>query len=293
MSSPPQTAPRQPVPLPGPLRSARVRSWPLVGRDAELAELAAAWERVADGGSETVLVAGEPGAGKSRLLAEAAAVAHDRGGAGPVWQWRRRCREACAPLITALGELERKGTEPLREELRRLSARRPRAAGSAGEAIWGMNGDRAKLFAAALELLERLTRHGPLLLAIDDLHGCGPSALALIRHLARAGSGTPFLLVVSYRPTDVDPSGEVAEAIAALGSEAGARELQLGALGLPALRDIACSLNPQADDGASITPWQRCPRERRQRPLRLRVPREWVMRGHPPRGCPPPARCGC
>jgi predicted ATP-dependent serine protease len=86
----------------------------MVGRDAELAELAAAWERVAEGGSETVLVAGEPGAGKSRLVAEAAGSAHAEGG-----------------LV---------------------------------------------------------------------LHGCGPSTLALIRHLARAGSGAPFLLVVTYRP---------------------------------------------------------------------------------------------
>ena len=248
MSRSAHTASRQPVPLPGPLRSARARPWPMVGRDAELAELAAAWERVADGGRETVLVAGEPGAGKSRLVAEAAGPAHAAGGLVLYGSGEGAAETPYGPFVAALGDLDR-GTRPLREELRR-SALGALVAESGGEAPWGLSDDRARLFAAALELLERITRHGPLLLAIDDLHGCGPSTLALIRHLARAASGVPFLLLVTYRPTDVDPSGEVAEAIDELSSEAGSRHLQLGALGPPALRDIASSLNPDADDAA-------------------------------------------
>jgi DNA-binding CsgD family transcriptional regulator len=238
-----------PAPLPVPLRSARARPWPIAGREAELAELAAAWGRVAGGGSETVLVAGEPGAGKSRLVAEVAGAAHAAGALVLYGSGEGVAETPYAPFVTALGELDRHATEPLREELRG-SALGALAAEPAGEAVWGLGDDRAKLFAAALELLERITRDGPLLLAIDDLHGCGPSTLALIRHLAWAGSGAPFLLLATYRPTDVDPSGEVAEAIAELGSGAGARQLQLGALGPPALREIASSLHPDADDAA-------------------------------------------
>jgi len=221
----------------------------MVGRDAELAELAAAWERVAGGSSETVLVAGEPGAGKSRLVAEAAGVAHAGGALVLYGSGEGAAETPYAPFVTALGELDRHGPEPLLEELR-SSSLGALAAESAGEATRGLGDDRAKLFAAALELLELITGHRPLLLAIDDLHGCSPSTLALIRHLARAGSGAPFLLLVTYRPSDVDPSGEVAEAIAELSSGAGARQLQLGALGPPALRDIASSLNPDAGDTA-------------------------------------------
>lgn len=249
MSRSAQTASRQPVPLPGPLRSARARPWPIVGRDAELAELAAVWERVAEGGSETVLIAGEPGAGKSRLVAESAAAAHAAGALVLYGSGEGTAEVPYAPLVTALGELDRLGSEPLREELRGSSLG-ALATGSPGESIWGLGDDRAKLFAAALELLERVTRHGPLLLAIDDLHGCGPSTLALIRHLARAGSGAPFLLLVTYRPTDVDPSGEVAEAIAELSSEASSTRLQLGALAPPALREIAVAMIPDAEDAA-------------------------------------------
>jgi len=243
------TAPAGTAPLPGPLRSARERPWPIVGRDAELAEIAAAWGRVAEGGGGTALVAGEPGAGKSRLVAEAAGAVHAKGGLVLYGSGEGAAETPYAPFVAALGDLERHGTEALREELR-LSSLGALADEPAGEALWDLGDDRAKLFAAALELLERITRHGPLLLAIDDLHACGASTLALVRHLARAGSAAPVLLVVTYRPTDVDPSGEVAEAIAELSSAAGSRHLQLGALGPPALRDIASSLNPGADDAA-------------------------------------------
>lgn len=249
MSRSTQTASRQPVPLPGPLRSARARPWPIVGRDAELAELAAAWERVAEGGSETVLVAGEPGAGKSRLVAEAAGAAHVAGALVLYGSGEGAAETPYGPFVAALSELDRRGEEPLREELR-SSSLGALPAESAGEALWDLGDDRAKLFAAALELLERITRHDPLLLAIDDLHACGASTLDLVRHLARAGGEAPLLLLVTYRPTDVDPGGEVAEAIAELRSEAGSRHLQLGALGPPALRGIASSLIPDADDAA-------------------------------------------
>ena len=237
------------MPLPGPLRSAQARPWPIVGRDAELSEIAAAWTRVAEGGSETVLVAGEPGAGKSRLVAEAAGAAHAAGALVLYGSGEGASETPYAPFVAALGDLDRHGTESLREELHR-SALGALIAGPGDGAARSPVDDRGRLFAAALELLEGITRHGPLLLAIDDLHGCGPSTLALLRHLARAGSAAPFLLLATYRPTDVDPSGEAAEAIAELSSEAGSRQLQLGALGPPALRDIASALNPDADDAA-------------------------------------------
>lgn len=249
VTPPTDTASIAPVPLPGPLRSARARPWPIVGRDAELAELAAAWSRVRDGGRETALIAGEPGAGKSRLIAEAAGAAHAEGALVLYGSGEGSAETPYGPFVAALGDLDRHGTRSMREELRR-SRLGALAAGSGDEAPWRLSDDRAKLFAAALELLERITRRGPLLLAIDDLHGCGPSTLALLRHLVRAGSRAPFLLLVTFRPTDVDPSSEVAEAIAELSSEAGSRLLQLGALGPAALREIASSLNPDADDAA-------------------------------------------
>jgi hypothetical protein len=114
-----KTASRQPVPLPGPLLSARERPWPIVGREAELAEIAAAWARATDGSGETVLVAGEPGAGKSRLIAEAAGAAHAEGALVLYGSGEGATDTPYAPFVAALGDLDRHGTEPLRGERRR------------------------------------------------------------------------------------------------------------------------------------------------------------------------------
>ena len=51
-----------------------------VGREAELARLSAVWEQAASGQVRVVIVAGEAGIGKSRLVAELAAGVHGRGG---------------------------------------------------------------------------------------------------------------------------------------------------------------------------------------------------------------------
>src|SRR5690242_13220100 len=59
-----------PPPLPADLVSRR--QGPIVGRAAELAAFEHAWDRVTDGNRQMVFIGGEPGAGKSRLVAEVA-----------------------------------------------------------------------------------------------------------------------------------------------------------------------------------------------------------------------------
>jgi len=117
-----------------------------------------------------------------------------------------------------------------------------REAGSPSRENWSLGDDRARLFAASLEMLELLARHAPLLLAVDDLHACQASTLALATHLTRAAAGAPVLLLATYRETDVEPGGEVAETVGALTAPTNARRLELRPLGAPALRELAASL---------------------------------------------------
>src|SRR5262249_44580161 len=92
---------------------------PFVGRRAELAELAAALDHAVAGSGRLVLVLGEPGIGKSRLIEALADHARTRGacvavgrsweagGAPPCWPWVRALRAAVADTPPA----------PLRDEL--------------------------------------------------------------------------------------------------------------------------------------------------------------------------------
>ena len=238
-----RTSTTAPVPLPGPLRNARERPWPMVGRDDEMREIEAAWSRVTEGNRETVVVAGEPGAGKSRLIAEAAHAAHASGGLVLYGSGEGDSETPYAPFVTALARLERQAPAALLGEMRRSSlGALIREAGSPARENWSLGDDRARLFAASLEMLELLARRGPLLLAVDDLHACQASTLALATHLTRAAAGAPVLLVTTYRPTDVEPDGEVVETVGALSAPTNARHLELKALSATALRDLAASL---------------------------------------------------
>src|SRR5207237_9602253 len=64
---------------PLPARVAASRHLPLVGRRVELETLESLWSEVEQARRQLVLIGGEPGAGKSRLMAEVAGALHDRG----------------------------------------------------------------------------------------------------------------------------------------------------------------------------------------------------------------------
>jgi len=239
----PAQGPRYAVPLPGPLASARDRPWPMRGREPELEAIGSAWSRVAAGERETVLVAGEPGAGKSRLLAELGHSVHAAGGLVLYGSGEDTAEAPYAPFAAALAHLHRHGGAELLEELRDS----PLAALIQGvpaeeRSPWSLGDERGKLFAATVELLERLSAERPLLLAIDDLHACGASTLALVEHLSGAAAPSRLLLLASYRPTDVAPETAQAATIAELRSAPGVQHLRLGGLDERALRDIAAAL---------------------------------------------------
>src|SRR5436309_2160852 len=69
----------EPVPMIGGMAT-RVSSPVLIGREQELRTLIAAWDAAVAGRPSTVLVGGEAGIGKSRLVAELARHAHETGG---------------------------------------------------------------------------------------------------------------------------------------------------------------------------------------------------------------------
>ena len=110
-------------PAPPPLQPAEVEpSGALIGRDAELARLVAAWRDAANGATRTVIVSGEPGAGKSRLIEEIASRArgdgaivlrgHSDDGTGGPYQ----------PFVEALAQLVSSSADDLPRMLGRLGS---------------------------------------------------------------------------------------------------------------------------------------------------------------------------
>jgi DNA-binding SARP family transcriptional activator/class 3 adenylate cyclase len=223
------------VPLPPTVTAARRGE--LVGREVEQEHLAGAWREAKAGRRQVVLVAGEPGIGKTRLAAELAAGAHEE---GAVVLWGR-CDEgvggAYQPVVEALRHYVRKcPDETLDGQLGRSRAQLARlvpelADGRSDLAVPAVDAEteRMWLFDAVSDLLGSVARSRPLLLVLDDLQWAAMPTLMLVRHLARPAEDR-VLIIGTYRDTDLDPGHPLAAVLADLRREPGVARLAVEGL---------------------------------------------------------------
>ena len=194
------------LPLPARITAARQRQR-LVGRDAELTRLRAAWARSGRHGRRLALVSGEPGIGKTRLVAEFGA---EIGGLGVVVLYGRAEEEALVPyqpFVESLREPVRHGIElPL--EAAELSALLPETAQHPDRRPVPTEpspAGRLRLFEAVGLTLDALAADRPLLLVLDDLHWAEPPTIRLLRYLAARPAASPRMIVATYRDTEEHP----------------------------------------------------------------------------------------
>jgi DNA-binding CsgD family transcriptional regulator/tetratricopeptide (TPR) repeat protein len=214
----------------------RVSSPVLVGRDAEVARLRAAFRRAAAGRPATVLVAGEAGVGKTRLVAE---LLGEAGGLGAV-ALSGGCLDvgdgvlAYAPLVEALrplassmdaGELERV-LGGARGELARLVPELGPPDGGGEQAVPLVP---TRLFELLLGMLHRLAERGPVLLVVEDLHWADQSTRDLLGFLVRNLRGG-VALVLTYRSDELHRRHPLRPFLAELDRSGRAERLELGRL---------------------------------------------------------------
>jgi hypothetical protein len=185
--------------------AARSQQRELVGRAAELERLAAALADLESGGGGCVLIAGEPGIGKSSLarsLADRAAEASlpvawgyawEAGGAPAYWPWTQLFRS----LLT-FRDLE---------AVPALARIMPEWSRDADAAIT-LQPDQARfqLMEAARALLEAASRSGPLVLILEDLHAADTDSLVLLQYLAKHLRAMSILLVGTFRDMEARAS---------------------------------------------------------------------------------------
>jgi hypothetical protein len=207
-----------------------------VGRRQELGRLNAALARAADGQPAVVLIGGEAGVGKTRLVAEFA----ERAGAAGVRVLAGGCvrlgEDALpyVPFSEALRGLVRSLDPPAvdalvgegRAELARLvpdlGAPEP-AAQLRGSGDW----TQARLFALVLGLLERLAGMAPLVLVVEDLHWADQSSLQLLSFLVHGLPQAPVVLVVTYRSDEPPGRHRLPPLLAELDRAASVERLEL------------------------------------------------------------------
>jgi DNA-binding SARP family transcriptional activator len=201
------------IPLPAELRARA--AGPLVGRRDELAEL----ERWLAGGDEAdrqtevagdrvLLLRGDAGMGKTRLLAEVAKRAHATGTLVLAGRAPEENLVPFQPFVEALGqyvsaapvsELRTNAREYGRELSRLLPELRRRLPELPPPDPGDPQTERYRLFEAVVGLLDRISASAPVMIVLDDLHCADRPTLLLLRHLARAAHAARISVLGAYR----------------------------------------------------------------------------------------------
>ena len=250
LEEPPLTSPQERVPLIG-----RERQW-----DVLCQRLAAA----AAGSGSVVLIAGEPGAGKTRLLtalaaeATAAGAAVLRGGASDAVGM-----PPYLPFIEALSPYVRAAPpDRLRQAVGQfapaLATILPEVAERLGEADSQLRlppeQERFRLFEAAGELLTAMAAAAPLVLILDDLHWADPSTLDLLCAVTRRLPFNRVLIAGAYREGDAEDNPAFGRAFAELSRQRTLTALVVGPLPPAAIAALAAAVlaAPLAPDAADL-----------------------------------------
>jgi predicted ATPase len=170
----------------------------LVGRAPHLAALDACLDRTATGQRQILLITGEAGIGKSRLVREACARARGRG-FGVV---QGTCFETdrglpYAPFLDLLSGV----ADADAAQLANLLQERPPSANASD-----IDFTRRRISQAFGALFKQLAAAQPVLLVLEDMHWSDEASIELLRILVRELAASPVLLLLTYRSDEVSPA---------------------------------------------------------------------------------------
>jgi class 3 adenylate cyclase/tetratricopeptide (TPR) repeat protein len=227
---------------------------PLVGRDAEMRALELRLLQAEEGQGSIVILSGEPGIGKSRLVAELLSSKSAKG----ILRLEGRCYSlgrnlpyhpfvdmlkrwagiveandediALRKLEKAIGEIAVGGAEFMFPFVARLLGLAPKGVAAArlegiqGEALEALIGERAR------DLFSRLSDSKPLLVVVEDLHWADESSLELLESLLHFSESKRICFLLSMRP-DYEDTGERIRNAAREHHTGKLKELPLASLG--------------------------------------------------------------
>ena len=207
-------------------RSGQRQLTPLVGRDDEMTMLLRRWERARQRDGQLVMIVGEPGLGKSRLIEEFHNRLRDTPHTWVEWscsqllqntplhpiaEWgRQRFGSADVPAEQRLADLETSLAQVKLDPAENASLLAPlldiplppeRALGLAPEEL------RRRQLAALTNWVMAGARSQPVVLAFEDLHWADPTTLDVLRGIAERGALAPLFIVATTRPEFRPPWG--------------------------------------------------------------------------------------
>jgi tetratricopeptide (TPR) repeat protein len=225
------------IPLPPKISS--VPSLGLYGRVKELAIIEQSFAAATRGQRQVVLLAGEPGIGKTRLSTEVGRIGYREGATVLLGTCDEDIRPPYRPFVEALRHLvvhapDEVLLQPIREHqgdlLRIVPALAERVPNVPKPHTADAETERYLMFEAVAGLLSSASRERPVILILDDLQWAGAPELLLLKHIVRSTVPMRLLILGTYRDTDLSQKHPLSGLLADLRREAGVERIALAGL---------------------------------------------------------------
>ena len=215
----------------------RIERGRLVARERELAEARAIWRKASAGEGGMLLVSGEPGIGKTRLVRELCTEVQVAGDRVLVGECYAESGAPYAPFAQILRRAFRDGTGDelagalpdfvLADLLTLAPSLRLRFPDVPPNPSLDPKSEQQRLFENMVACCHSMCERDPVLLVLEDAHWADSGSLALLRHLARRTRRHRVLIVATYREVELDQTRPFQEVLLDLNRERLATRLRL------------------------------------------------------------------
>ena len=238
--------------------SRRMTSRELVGRTAGLQQLEDALDSARGGSPRHVLVSGEPGVGKTRLLSHSRSIA-ERAGVRVLLGGCMSMGDEGLPFAPYIEILRTLVTE---EGAARVTALAGSAAGDLSRLVPLLGTDtdllsqerwaQSRMYEALLGLLRRLAADGPLLLQLEDLHWADAGTLATTSFLFRTIRDEPIAIVATMRSDEIMRDTALRSWVAEISRSTKVERLELDPLGEEEVAELVRDITGEEPTPAAI-----------------------------------------
>ena len=230
-----------PAPLPPPLL--RRDEFAFVGRNEERTRLLAAWDDAETGRRRSCFLSGEPGVGKTSLVAEIVKDLHDQAALVLFGRCDEGLRIPYQPFAEALrhylDHVEVLALGRFGGDLHRLVPELPRRVSGLDDALQSdPDTERHRLYEAVALWLSDASAASPLVLVLEDLHWATRPTIELLRHVLGSAHASRVLVIATYRDSDVDRSHPMTEVLGDLLRTDGASAISLDGLAMEDIRQF-------------------------------------------------------